>query len=139
MHYGRYKTGQGGRRSHRRRRACFHSIHDQYGHERRARHPGPDQATGGGGVRSGARFGIRPGVRRGGSAALDLSYVACGRLEGYYETRLKPWDSAAGWLVITEAGSRVTGMYGREYSPFLPHLLATNGVLHEDLLGLMEL
>ena len=77
-------------------------------------------------------------VRRGGSAALDLSYVACGRLDGYYETRLKPWDSAAGWLMVLEAGGRVTGMDGGEYSPFLPHLLATNGALHEELLRLMR-
>ncbi len=76
-------------------------------------------------------------IRRGGSAAMDLAYVACGRLDAYYEVQLSPWDSAAGWLLVLEAGGRVTGMNGAAYSPFIPHILASNGHLHEALLPLM--
>ena len=78
-------------------------------------------------------------VRRGGSAAIDLAYVACGRQDAYYEVQLKPWDSAAGWLLVTEAGGRVSGMDGSPYSPFVPHILATNGRVHEDLQPLLQL
>ena len=77
-------------------------------------------------------------LRRGGAAALDLSYVACGRLDAYYEIQLKPWDSAAGWLLVLEAGGMITGMDGAPYSPFVPHLLASNGRLHKALLPLMQ-
>ena len=77
-------------------------------------------------------------VRRGGSAAMDLAYVACGRLDAYYEVQLKPWDSAAGWLLVTEAGGRVSGMDGSPYSPFVPQLLASNGRVHTALQSLLR-
>ncbi|WP_456385255.1 inositol monophosphatase family protein [Desulfolithobacter sp.] len=72
-------------------------------------------------------------IRRAGAAALDLAYVACGRLDGFWEMDLKPWDTAAGWLLVTEAGGRVSDFAGNDYSPFLPSILASNGVLHEQL------
>ncbi len=77
-------------------------------------------------------------IRRAGAAAVDLAYVACGRLDGFWEMDLQPWDTAAGWLLITEAGGRVSDFTGREYSPFVPEILATNSRLHPlltDLLG----
>lgn len=77
-------------------------------------------------------------VRRAGSAAIDLAYVACGRLDAYYEQQLNPWDTAAGWLLVQEAGGRVSTMDGRPYSPFIPQILASNGHLHEALQPLMH-
>ncbi len=77
-------------------------------------------------------------VRRGGSAAIDLAYVACGRLDAYYEVQLNPWDTAAGWLLVSEAGGKVTGMDGAAYSPFIPHIFASNGRVHEALLALLQ-
>lgn len=78
------------------------------------------------------------GVRRPGAAALDLCDVACGRCDGFWEERLKPWDTAAGALIVTEAGGRVTDFSGRPFLPEMPAILATNGALHRalaDLLG----
>ena len=77
-------------------------------------------------------------VRRGGSAAIDLAYVACGRLDAYYEVQLNPWDTAAGWLLVTEAGGTVSGMDGSVYSPFIPHIFASNGKVHTSLLQLLQ-
>jgi myo-inositol-1(or 4)-monophosphatase len=77
------------------------------------------------------------GVRRLGSAALDLCYVAAGRFDGFWERRLHPWDVAAGALVATEAGGRVTGMNGAPFDPAAQHLLASNGVIHDAMLGLI--
>ncbi len=77
-------------------------------------------------------------VRRLGSAALDLCYVAAGRFDGFWEWKLHPWDTAAGWLIVEEAGGRVSDFDGRAYNPWLPRVLATNGRIHEaaiDLLG----
>jgi myo-inositol-1(or 4)-monophosphatase len=76
------------------------------------------------------------GVRRGGSAALDLAYVACGRLDGFWEFGLNPWDMAAGILMVTEAGGRVSDMKGQPASLRGPHLLTDNGLLHEEILTL---
>ena len=77
------------------------------------------------------------GVRRGGSAALDLSYVACGRLDGFWEFGLKPWDLAAGTLLVTEAGGQVSDMRGVAHGvASSEHLLADNGALHEQVLTL---
>lgn len=83
---------------------------------------------------------IRKGipVRRLGSAAIDLCWVACGRFDGFYEHRLQAWDSAAGWLVVTEAGGKVTNLQGEPYSPYQPGLVATNGLIHEDLLQVIN-
>ena len=81
------------------------------------------------------RFSMRcRGVRRLGSAALDLSYIAAGRMDGYWEMRLSPWDVAAGGLIAEEAGARVTAMDGE--SPYLsdtPSLIAANPALHAKM------
>jgi myo-inositol-1(or 4)-monophosphatase len=77
-------------------------------------------------------------IRRAGAAALDLAYVACGRLDGFYEINLQPWDTAAGCLLVEEAGGRVSPFSNRDYSPFLPEILATNTLLHDDLLTLLQ-
>jgi len=75
------------------------------------------------------------GVRRTGSAALDLAFVACGRLDLFWEFGLKPWDVAAGTLLVTEAGGRVSDMRGAPHSPTQSdHLLADNGALHGEVL-----
>jgi myo-inositol-1(or 4)-monophosphatase len=79
------------------------------------------------------------GVRRAGAAALDLAYVACGRLDGFWEIKLKPWDSAAGLLLVEEAGGKVTDFRNRPYSPFLPEILASNGLIHPELANLLRL
>ncbi len=77
-------------------------------------------------------------IRRAGAAALDLAYVASGRLDGFYEINLQPWDTAAGWLLVEEAGGKVSTFTNRNYSPFLPEILATNSVLHDALLHLLQ-
>jgi myo-inositol-1(or 4)-monophosphatase len=75
------------------------------------------------------------GVRRTGSAAIDLAYVAAGRLDFYWEFGLKPWDMAAGCLLVQEAGGRVSDMKGAPHSVTASdHLLADNGALHEEVL-----
>lgn len=73
-------------------------------------------------------------VRRLGSAAIDLCWVADGRFDGFYEHKLYAWDSAAGFLIVEEAGGKVTNMKGEKYSPFEFGLVATNGKIHEELL-----
>lgn len=77
------------------------------------------------------------GIRRIGAAALDLCYVACGRMDGFWEEGLKPWDTAAGVLLVREAGGRVTDLDGREFDPEMPTVLATNGRLHPQLTRLL--
>lgn len=72
------------------------------------------------------------GVLRLGSAALDLCAIACGRLEGFWEEKLHAWDTAAGWLILEEAGGRVTDFAGGEFDPFGAQLLATNGLIHNE-------
>ena len=76
------------------------------------------------------------GIRRAGAAALDLAYVACGRLDGFWEFGLNPWDMAAGSLMILEAGGAVTDMRGQPFSVAGPHLTATNGTIHAPLIEL---
>lgn len=76
-------------------------------------------------------------IRRAGAAALDLAYVACGRLDGFYEMNLQPWDTAAGWLLVEEAGGRLSDFSGAPFSPFVPQTLASNGRLHQALLHLL--
>jgi len=73
------------------------------------------------------------GVRRDGSAAMDLAAVAAGRFEGFWEFGLKAWDTAAGLLLVQEAGGLVTDFHGRPYQPGGPVLLATNGLVHEEM------
>src|SRR5438876_9070660 len=74
------------------------------------------------------------GVRRDGSAALDLASVAAGRFDGFWEFGLKPWDTAAGVLLVEEAGGRVSSLDGQPYDLGGPSLLATNGLVHEEML-----
>jgi len=77
------------------------------------------------------------GVRRPGAAALDLAYLSCGRYDGYYENSLKPWDMAAGWLLVEEAGGRVTEYGDDEFNLYSPAILATNSSIHEKLKNLI--
>lgn len=78
------------------------------------------------------------GIRRMGSAALDLCYTAAGRFDGYWEMKLKPWDTAAGVLILTEAGGMVTDFSGGEYSIYGSELLASNGCIHNQMLTILK-
>jgi myo-inositol-1(or 4)-monophosphatase len=80
------------------------------------------------------RFMMRAqGVRRNGSAALDLCYVACGRLDGFWEWKLHPWDTAAGALIVCEAGGLVSDFLGEPFQLFGEQTLASNGLLHRAM------
>ncbi|MFP4194032.1 MAG: inositol monophosphatase family protein [Desulfosalsimonas sp.] len=79
------------------------------------------------------------GIRRLGSAALDLCFVACGRFEGFWEQNLKPWDTAAGTLIAREAGAMVTDFSGEQFKPDKKELLATNGHIHKELSSILRL
>jgi myo-inositol-1(or 4)-monophosphatase len=78
-------------------------------------------------------------VRRIGSAAMDLCYVAAGRFAGYWEQDLKPWDTAAGALLVEEAGGRVTDFEWNPFTPFLKTVAASNSLIHDDLLAALRL
>jgi len=78
------------------------------------------------------------GVRRAGSAALDLAYVACGRLDGYWEFKLNPWDTSAGYLLVEEAGGVVTHFDGGKFTLDSREVFATNGLIHQEMKGLFE-
>ena len=80
----------------------------------------------------------RSAVGRLGAAAVDLCWVAAGRLDGFYEHKLQPWDSAAGFLILEEAGGKVTDFEGNRYSPYQQKIVATNGLIHEQLLGVIN-
>ena len=90
-------------------------------------------------TRFGRCLAATQGVRRLGSAALDLCYVACGRFEGFWEQHLKPWDTAAGFLVASEAGARTTVFSGAPYVIDADEIVSTNEHIHDDLLNLLEL
>jgi myo-inositol-1(or 4)-monophosphatase len=77
---------------------------------------------------------IRKGVpvRRLGSAAIDLCWVAAGRFDGFFEHKLQAWDSAAGFLMVEEAGGKVTDYNGDYYSPYQPQIFASNGIIHHE-------
>lgn len=77
------------------------------------------------------------GVRRLGSAALDLAYVATGRIDGFWEFNLNPWDTAAGYLLVEEAGGRVSQASGDAFTPFGKSVVATNGHIHDQLLDVL--
>ena len=79
------------------------------------------------------------GVRRDGAAALDLAYVAAGRFDGFWEEGLKPWDVAAGMLLIEEAGGRVSDYHNQPLNIFAPPILATNGLIHEQMMRVLAL
>jgi myo-inositol-1(or 4)-monophosphatase len=70
------------------------------------------------------------GIRRPGSAAIDLCWLASGRIDGFWELKLAPWDTAAAGLIAVEAGAKLSRLDGSKYSPFSPDLLASNGKLH---------
>jgi myo-inositol-1(or 4)-monophosphatase len=78
------------------------------------------------------------GVRRAGSAALDLAYVACGRLEAFWEFNLNPWDTAAGALLVEEAGGRISGFSDGPFELNSREVLASNGRIHGELVGLFK-
>ena len=77
-------------------------------------------------------------VRRLGSAAIDLCYVAAGRMDGFWESSLKPWDVAAGLLLVEEAGGRVTTYDGSTFSTHADHIVASNGHLHDQMLEVIR-
>jgi myo-inositol-1(or 4)-monophosphatase len=76
-------------------------------------------------------------VRRDGSAALDLCYVACQRYDGFWELGLHPWDTAAGYLILKEAGGRVTDFSGNEFKIHFEEILASNGIIHEEMMQIL--
>jgi len=73
-------------------------------------------------------------IRRAGSAALDMAYVATGRFDGFWELKLMPWDTAAGWLLIVEAGGVVSDLFGNAFNLQSPHVLASNGKIHDKMI-----
>ncbi|HET6460851.1 MAG TPA: inositol monophosphatase family protein [Syntrophales bacterium] len=77
-------------------------------------------------------------IRRAGSAALDMAYVAAGRFDGFWELKLMPWDTAAGWLLISEAGGVVTDIAGNAFRLDSPHILATNGKIHQTMIEILR-
>ncbi|MFH1784663.1 MAG: inositol monophosphatase family protein [bacterium] len=81
---------------------------------------------------------VSQAVRRAGSAALDLCYVACGRFDGFWEWDLSPWDTAAGVVIVKEAGGRVTKFDGSAYTPYDKTLLATNSAIHKNMVSVLR-
>jgi myo-inositol-1(or 4)-monophosphatase len=77
-------------------------------------------------------------LRRDGSAALDLCYVACGRYDGFWELNLSPWDTAAGSLIVAEAGGRVTDFKGGGFSNYEPEIVASNGSIHDRMIEVLN-
>ena len=86
----------------------------------------------------GAFVGQVRAMRRLGSAAIDLCYVAAGRMDGFWENDLKPWDMAGGALLVTEAGGRVTNMDGTPFGSRRRHVLASNALLHDQMLEIIR-
>lgn len=78
------------------------------------------------------------GVRRDGSAAIDMAYVACGRFDGFWEEGLNPWDVAAGTLLIEEAGGRVSYYDDSKFSIYKPPICADNGLIHDEMLEILK-
>ena len=78
-------------------------------------------------------------LRRTGAAAIDLCYVACGRFDGFWELTLSPWDTAAGALIAAEAGGRLTDLAGGPFSAYRPDVIASNGLIHEQMLEVIRL
>lgn len=84
-------------------------------------------------------FALRTqGLRRSGSAALDFCSVAAGRLDGFWELKLNPWDCAAGYLIVREAGGAVTNFLGSPGSIYDREVVASNGLIHEEMLAVLE-
>lgn len=87
-----------------------------------------------------SNFAVRcQAIRRCGSAALDLCYVACGRVDGFWELKLSPWDTAAGALVVEEAGGSITDFHNHVFSPDKKQVLATNGKIHEQMIDVLKM
>ncbi len=85
-------------------------------------------------------FAVRAqAIRRGGSAALDLCYLACGRFDGFWELKLAPWDTAAGYLIVEEAGGKVTDFRGRRFDIYKKEIVATNRHIHNEMLRVLSL
>lgn len=78
------------------------------------------------------------GIRRFGSAALDLAWVAAGRYEGYWELGIAPWDGAAGLIIVRESGGTVTDPFGRDSTPFMGLVVASNGAIHHEFRTIIE-
>jgi len=86
-----------------------------------------------------ANFALRAqGMRRMGAAAIDLCYVACGRFDGFWELKLNPWDTAAGSLMVIEAGGRMSDFTGRAYSIYGLELVASNGLIHHEMVEVLN-
>jgi len=78
-------------------------------------------------------------IRRAGAAALDLAYLAAGRFDGFWELKLKPWDTAAGCLLVTEAGGMISDVAGKKWNLYSPDLLASNGLIHEQMIKVLSI
>lgn len=78
-------------------------------------------------------------LRRDGAAALDLCYVACGRFDGFWELNLSAWDMAAGSLIVTEAGGRLSNFDGNDFSVYTPEIIASNGLIHERMIEVLAM
>lgn len=86
-----------------------------------------------------ANFAVRAqAIRRAGSAALDMCYVACGRFDGFWELKLKPWDTAAAMLIVNEAGGMVTDFKGKPFSFYSGETLASNGLIHAGMINILQ-
>ena len=86
-----------------------------------------------------SNFAVRAqAIRRAGAAALDMCYVACGRFDGFWELKLKPWDTAAAMLIINEAGGIVTDFGGKPFSLYSGETLASNGLLHDAMIKVLK-
>ncbi|MFC2161738.1 inositol monophosphatase family protein [Acidobacteriota bacterium] len=79
------------------------------------------------------------GIRRGGSAAIDLCYVACGRFDGFWELKLQPWDVAAGRVIVLEAGGHVSDFQNSETGLSAQETLATNGLIHDQMVRILKM
>ncbi|MBI3189851.1 MAG: inositol monophosphatase [Ignavibacteriales bacterium] len=77
-------------------------------------------------------------VRRMGSAAIDLAYIACGRYDGFWEVALNPWDMAAGMLLVHEAGGKVTDFMGGDFSIYQKEILASNGIVQDEMISVLK-
>lgn len=85
------------------------------------------------------KFTLRAqGVRRAGAAAIDLCSLACGRFDGFWELGLKPWDTAAGSLIVSEAGGKLTKFDGSSFDVWIPEVVATNGLIHQQMLDILK-
>ncbi len=78
-------------------------------------------------------------IRRAGAASIDLCYVAAGRLDGFWESKLHPWDIAAGALIVREAGGKMSDFKGNQFSIYGEETLASNGKIHEEMVGVLQI